>query len=86
MSYMATATVREVQHQLRAFLDRVERGEEIAITRRGHAIARLAPLRPKRTKRHWPDFEARMKRLFPDGVPKGEPPSESIRTMRGERL
>jgi prevent-host-death family protein len=34
----------EAQAQLRALLDRVARGEEIVITQRGRAIARLAPV------------------------------------------
>jgi prevent-host-death family protein len=33
----------DAKNQLSALLDRVEKGEEIVITRRGRAIARLAP-------------------------------------------
>ena len=41
---MKTATVREVQYKLSRVLARVKRGEEITITKRGEAIARLIPL------------------------------------------
>ena len=36
----------EAKNKLSALLDRVERGEEIAITRRGKVIARLVPAVP----------------------------------------
>ena len=86
MSNMKNATVREVQHNLSAFLDRVERGEQVGITRRGRIVARLLPPAPKRRKAKWPDFAARMRRLFPGGHPRGEPPSEIIRRTREERF
>jgi prevent-host-death family protein len=38
----------EAKNCLGQLLDRVERGEEIVITRRGKAVARLAPLAEKR--------------------------------------
>jgi prevent-host-death family protein len=34
----------EAKNKLSALLDKVERGEEIVITRRGHAIAKLVPV------------------------------------------
>ena len=43
MSYMKTASVREVQHNLAAVLDMVSRGQEIAVTKRGRVIARIVP-------------------------------------------
>jgi prevent-host-death family protein len=36
----------EAKNTLGALLDRVERGEEIVITRHGRAVARLAPCAP----------------------------------------
>jgi prevent-host-death family protein len=36
----------EAKNRLGALLDRVERGEEIVITRRGKAVARLVPANP----------------------------------------
>jgi prevent-host-death family protein len=38
----------EAKTHLAALLDRVERGEEITITRRGRAVARLVPAEPPR--------------------------------------
>ncbi|HXJ77820.1 MAG TPA: type II toxin-antitoxin system prevent-host-death family antitoxin [Candidatus Methylomirabilis sp.] len=82
---MATATVREVQHQLAAILDRVAQGEEVTVTRRGRAVARIIPaVRAKRPR--WPDFAARMKRRFPGGQLPGPPVSALIRADREERL
>ena len=69
VSNMTTATTREVQRGLSEILDRVERGEEITITRRGKVVARLVPATPPATPKEivWPDFEARLRALFPDG-------------------
>ncbi|MFO1035987.1 MAG: type II toxin-antitoxin system prevent-host-death family antitoxin [Geminicoccaceae bacterium] len=39
---MATVSVAEAKMQLSALLDRVERGEEVVITRRGRSVARLS--------------------------------------------
>ena len=86
MSDMKTVTVRDAQHGLSALLERVRRGEQVTITRRGQVVARLVPPAPRRKKVEWPDFAARMKRLFPAGSPPGEPPSEVIRRMREERF
>lgn len=36
----------EAKNRLGALLDRVERGEEIVITRHGRAVARLVPVTP----------------------------------------
>lgn len=36
----------EAEDTLSRLLDRVEKGEEIVITRRGKPVARLAPVRP----------------------------------------
>lgn len=85
MSNMKSATVRELQHHLSALLERVGRGEEITITKRGKTVARLVPAAPRRARVQWPDSAARMKRLFPAGPPPGQPPSEIVSEMRGDR-
>jgi prevent-host-death family protein len=84
---MKTATVREVQHKLSRVLARVKRGEEITITKRGKAVARLVPTAVVAggMKAEWPDFSGRMKRLFPDGPPSGKPTSEVVMELREER-
>jgi prevent-host-death family protein len=42
----ATVGAHDAKTHLAQLLDRVERGEEIVITRRGRAIARLSPAAP----------------------------------------
>ena len=42
---MAEMPAYEVEKILGRFLDRVEKGEDIVITRRGKPVARVAPLR-----------------------------------------
>jgi len=41
---METATIREVQHNLAAYVRRVQQGEQIEIRRRNRVVARLVPL------------------------------------------
>jgi antitoxin (DNA-binding transcriptional repressor) of toxin-antitoxin stability system len=83
---MKTATVRQVQHGLAAVLSEVQKGREIAITKRGKVIARLVPATGAKGPVRWPDSARRMKELMPGAVPEGTPPSEIIRDLRGERV
>ncbi len=46
---MKTATVRELRNHYTSLLEWIEAGEEIVITRRGKAIARLIPEQSQRT-------------------------------------
>jgi len=75
---MKTATVREVQHKLSRVLARVKRGEEITITKRGKAVARLVPLAVAEGPGagEWPDFAGRMKRLFRRARRPASPPAK----------
>jgi len=43
---MRTVTAREANQQFSNLLSRVERGEEVLITKRGNAVAVLMPPRP----------------------------------------
>jgi len=43
---METVSVAETKSHLSELLARIERGEEIVITRRGRPVARLSPVRP----------------------------------------
>jgi len=45
---MSTINVAEAKTRLSELLDRVEAGEEVVITRRGRAIARLTSVEPAR--------------------------------------
>jgi prevent-host-death family protein len=40
---MATASIAELKAKLSAYLDVVKSGEEVVVTDRGHAIARVVP-------------------------------------------
>ncbi len=67
---MKTATVRQLRHDFGSVIRCVEDGESVQLTKRGRVIALLQPA-PKATKRRkvqWPDFEARLKRIFGDKV------------------
>jgi prevent-host-death family protein len=85
MSNMKTVTVREAQHGLSALLERVRKGQELVITKRGRVVAKLVPAEARRGQLMWPDFEARMKRMFPKGSPSGKRLSEIVSEGRGAR-
>ncbi|MFO0698076.1 MAG: type II toxin-antitoxin system prevent-host-death family antitoxin [Nitrospira sp.] len=42
---MPQVGVRELKNSLSRYLKRVQRGEEIVVTERGHSVARLVPAR-----------------------------------------
>lgn len=87
MSYimhdMKNVPVRELQREIRAILNRVEKGESVEITRRGRPVARLIPATPARPE-PWPDLATRAhsvmgrRRISP-------PPSQQVSDDRGER-
>lgn len=80
---MKTATVREIRHEFGRVLGWVEDGEQVEITKRKRVVARLVPVKPKAKKVEWPDFEARLKKLFPKSV-NGKLASEILHEARGE--
>ena len=83
MSNMKTATVRQVQHQLREVLGWVAAGQSVRVTQRGRVVATVVP--PERPRKPaMPDFAARLRADFPRGV-KGKPASEIISEQREER-
>ena len=49
---MKTVSVAEARKRLKALLDEVSSGHEVAVVRRGHEVARLVP--PKRRGRRLP--------------------------------
>jgi antitoxin (DNA-binding transcriptional repressor) of toxin-antitoxin stability system len=80
---MKTATVREMRHDFGRVLSWIEEGEQVEITKRKRVVARLVPVKAQPRKVEWPDFAARRRKLFPNGV-KGKPVSEIIDEGRGE--
>lgn len=80
---MRTMSVRDVQHRFKDVLAWVEKGESIEVTRRGKVVATVNPP-TRRASPVLPDFMARLKKDFPNGV-KGKPLSEIIDEGRGDR-
>jgi prevent-host-death family protein len=77
---MRKVSVAEARQKLRALLDEVAAGKQVAVLRRGKEVARLVP--PRTSRRKLPDLGAfrRSVRL------KGEPLSATvIRARREER-
>ena len=65
MFHMKTASVRDLRQDFARVLSWIEAGEEVAITRRRQAVARLIPWpRRKASKRPMPDIAARLKKVF----------------------
>lgn len=65
---MKTATVRQIRNSFPAILRRVERGETVTITKRGQAVAAIAPLARRKPVRPWADREERLLALFPEPI------------------
>ena len=86
MSNMKTATVREVQHGLASVLSRVQKGQEITVTKHGKVIARIVPATRAKGRLRWPNSAIRMKQLMSGATLTGAVPSEIIRELRGERV
>jgi prevent-host-death family protein len=53
---MDSLGIFEVKTHLSAIIDRVERGEEIVITRHGESVARIVPEKTKKTKKSVKDM------------------------------
>jgi antitoxin (DNA-binding transcriptional repressor) of toxin-antitoxin stability system len=82
MHHMKTATVRDLRYSFARIAKWLRTGESVEVTYRGKKLARLIPVggKPAAPPKP-PDFEARLKRLFPEGV-KGTPASEIILQSR----
>ena len=82
MSNMRTASVREVQHNLKAVLAWVDGGEEVRVVRRGKVVARLLP--PEPTPTAAPDFAGRARAIW-GRRPTGKPLSRVVADAREDR-
>jgi antitoxin (DNA-binding transcriptional repressor) of toxin-antitoxin stability system len=79
---MKKANVRDIRYSFPRIVRWLREGESIEITYRNRQLARLIPAGPpKMPPPEMPDWEARLKRLFPDRV-KGKPASEIIHESR----
>ena len=75
---MKTATVGEIQKNFSKVINAIGTGEEITVTRRGKAVARITAIGPQKCT-DWPDFT---KEAVKTG---GEPLSQVILNDRQER-
>lgn len=60
---MKTLSIRELRASLGRLDELMERDGELVITRRGEAIARVVPLRPRRVMPSHADFRGRLPKL-----------------------
>lgn len=78
---MTTVSVAEAKTRLSTLLDRVERGEEVVITRRGKPVARVSRLESPREPIDFARLDA-----FRNSLPmQAEASVDLIRRMRDER-
>ncbi|MHB1354172.1 MAG: type II toxin-antitoxin system Phd/YefM family antitoxin [Thiobacillus sp.] len=77
---MSTVTLAEAKTHLSHLLDQVEAGQEVVITRRGRAIARITAVeKPKQPVKSLAEFRSRMPRWRKSSA-------ELLRDMRDEDL
>ena len=85
---MQTVTIREIQHNLAAYMRKVENGEKIEIRRRNKVVARLVPAGPS-AKRceglNWAEVALWRRKLWGDRPAPGKPLSAIVYDSRGER-
>lgn len=83
MHHMKTSTVRDLRYSFARIAKWLRAGESIEVTYRGRKLARLIPAgRAAAVPPERPDFESRLKRLFPQEVC-GKPASRIIIEDRG---
>ena len=80
-----TISMRELQQNLKQVIERVERGETLALTRRRRVVARLVPAVEARPVPPWPDLDARARAIFGDRILSDPSPSEMLIQDREER-
>jgi prevent-host-death family protein len=75
---MSTVTLAKAKENLSSLLNQVEAGEEVVITRRGHAVARLLPVeKPKKPIESLAGFRSQMPRWR-------KPSANLLRDLRDE--
>jgi antitoxin (DNA-binding transcriptional repressor) of toxin-antitoxin stability system len=80
---MKQASVADLRNKFARISKWIEAGETVEITKRGQVFATLKPAVPKRGRVEWPDFDARLRSIWPHGV-RGKSLSEIIDDARGE--
>lgn len=83
---MKTVSAREVQHGFGRYLAKASRGESVVITRHGKKMARLVPVDDTDGKPlEWPDFEARLSRIYGAGWRAETTGTDVVNEARGDR-
>ena len=85
---MESVTIREVQHNLAAYLKRVEAGEDIVIRRRNKIVARLVAAGEyglAAPDPGWSRVRERREAAWGGKPAGGTPGSDMVRESRGER-
>ena len=80
---MKSATVADLRNKFALISRWLYEGETVTIKKRGKVFATLSPARKKKTPPKWPDFQARLNRIYPNGPTKGNA-QEIVDYMRGE--
>ncbi|MFA6292652.1 MAG: type II toxin-antitoxin system prevent-host-death family antitoxin [Victivallales bacterium] len=83
---METASVREIQHHLAAYLDKVSKGQEINILRRNRPVARLMAIKEENRehKANWNGHRDELKKIFGKRKPSGKLMSDIVSDARGD--
>ena len=84
---MESATIRDIQHNLAAYLRRVEQGEDIEIRRRNKVVARLVhiDLYEGFEKTKWEGVRERRLALWGRQAAHGKSASKLVYESRGDR-
>jgi prevent-host-death family protein len=85
---METATIREVQHNLAAYVRKVEHGQQIVIRRRNRVVAQLVPAgeaAKSARKVDWSGHWEWLRQTWGDKPLPGKPVSEIVYESRGDR-
>ena len=83
---MQTVTIREIQHNLAAYVRKVENGENIEIRRRNKVVARLVPAGQSAKQRkgcNWGEVALWRRKLWGDKPAPGKPLSAIVYDSRG---
>lgn len=81
MYHMKTASVRDLRYRFPEIEAEMRGGNKIQITKRKRVIAHLTPVN-RQGPRHWPDFLARLKKMYGDKV-SSVTGAEIVREQRG---
>jgi len=87
MFHMKTATIRDLRHDFSRVAKWIDDGEKVAITRRGHEFAVLAPAKSLKLKKSLkiPDFTGQMRGIFGKRMLNSKESAEIREAMRGGR-